>query len=437
MATTAREADHQPDRVARDRSGAARWTGRPVGPQERRRDEQEGDDGPGQVGEEVAALGELHQGDHGHRGHDGRHQDRRPGLVPRTVQAPASARRPVGRRGPARARSWRSGSGAVRAAAPSAAARRCAPAAAPAAPHRAYQATDGQHAERHEGEGGQRRQGHRGVGGERAEVDGAASGVVEDRRGPDGPGSGSGGPGPGRARPRLREGHGTNQRRPTATPADERRAVPRGPVAPTRHGQQRQEQRTPDGGLAEPGHQAQRGHGAAPCHEWGRARHARMISSGATSQVEGVRGDDRAAEPGERRRGHEEPGGQPDPAARRGPGRPPRSVRRRWRRPRRPPGPGTGSSRDRWRGPAGRRPRRGSSPGGWGRPWVTSKRATAAAYWAESQSVGPGGRRGQPGGQGRPTEQPREQQVEQVEAYGGIPVRGDAARSADPSGPGR
>ena len=70
-------------------------------------------------------------------------------------------------------------------------------------------------------------------------------------------------------------------------------------------------------------------------------------------------------------------------------------------------------------------------PGGWGRPWVTSKRETAARYCEESQSVGPVAAVARRATEGGERHGPGHQEVEYLDPDVGRTVR------RHPAGPGR
>ena len=169
-----------------------------------------------------------------------------------------------------------------------------------------------------EGQGDQGQQRHGGVGGEGPEVDRPADGVVEDRGGPEGArGSRPGWPGPtsepaglGQGHRHEPGGHGRRLRRPPRPRASRTRRTE--PATATRASSREHQQRPTAGS---PAARPRATRAPAPCQECGRARQARMISSGRDSQVERVGGHGRPAEPGEGRGGDQHAGGQTDPAA--------------------------------------------------------------------------------------------------------------------------
>ena len=316
MAATARRGHHQPDRD-QGTSPVTDRSVRRVGSRRRR--------APGtrsraitaarQVGEQVAALGELDEGDHGHGRDDGRHQDGGPRLVPRTgpVGEPTA---PVRHRGrwhghghwarAARRHRGRTGGGSL-------------------GPHRHARASGPASRSPATRQVRQRGKGHGGVRGEGPEVGRTAA----RGRGPTWPGPPQrppcGWPGPTRRGRRAGSAPWgrARRRRPPRRRARPDRAS-RDPADRADHREQGQQGERLDHRLPEPGQQPEGAHRRGTVPGVGPGPPGQDDQEGRDDQVERVGGDDRAAEPGERAR-WPPPGPRPGrPIARRGPGRPPR-----------------------------------------------------------------------------------------------------------------
>ena len=153
-----------------------------------------------------------------------------------------------------------------------------------------------------------------GIGGERADVGGGAGGVVEHRGDGGGAGAlGTGGVQPGVKPPGLAEHHRNEPGGAAANPASTVRAsrLQRRVEPITR--QQGQDGEGHGVGLTEAGREGQRHHRPQPVPTAGPSPPRQDHQQRAGRHVEGVGGNGRTAEPGERRGGHQHPGGQSHP----------------------------------------------------------------------------------------------------------------------------
>ena len=261
--------------------------------------QQQGDDRGGQVGQQIPAFGELDQGHQQHGGDNGRAEHRRLRLVPGPSPSDHAAVH------------GRSGGSGGRGAGVSPGIRgwfQVVPTADQVPHPEGHAGQDGQR--------GQRGQGHGGEGGERAEV-----GSTGRRHG-----RGSmwraphlsiryGWPGPGAEAAGLGQRHGDQPHTHGEGAGHHGQTQPSPATGRCHHGNEGEHGEGLDHRLAEPGQHAESDHRGHPVPAAGTGPPGQDDEQRAAHHVEGVGGDDRATEPGERAGGHDQARRQPDPSS--------------------------------------------------------------------------------------------------------------------------